>query len=131
MMGATGPITKDISRRRSLRHYWRIVERIVMLILDATLIDVAFRIAYYFRYYILGKNGSYVLSVIERNLTGNTATKEFYVFTPFSKFASLQTGIVIGLIVIFAIRGLYKIRPTGTWFRQARIITNSATLGLT
>jgi exopolysaccharide biosynthesis polyprenyl glycosylphosphotransferase len=130
MTGATGPM-KEISRRRSRRHYWRTVERAVMLILDATLINVAFLIAYYLRYYVLGKNGSYILSILERNLTGNTATKEFYIFTPFSKFASLQTGIVIGLIVIFAIRGLYKIHPTGTWFRQAWTITNSATLGLT
>src|SRR5947209_69036 len=128
MVGATGPM-KEISRRRSRRHYWRIVECIVMLVLDATLIDVAFSIAYYLRYYILGKNGSYILSILERNLTGSTA-KEFY-FLPFSKFASLQSGIVIGLIAIFAMRGLYKIHPTGTWFRQAWTITKSATLGLT
>jgi exopolysaccharide biosynthesis polyprenyl glycosylphosphotransferase len=37
---------------------------------------------------------------------------------------------VIGLIAIFALRGLYGIRLTGSWFRQAWTIVSSATLGL-
>jgi exopolysaccharide biosynthesis polyprenyl glycosylphosphotransferase len=130
MMGATGPI-QAISRRRSYRLYWGIAECIVKLILDAILVVVAFHLAYYLRYYILGKNGSYLLSIIERNLTGNTTAKEFYIFTPFSKFVSLEIGIVVGLITIFAIRGLYNLRPTGNWFQQSWMIMKSATLGLT
>ncbi|HYT36043.1 MAG TPA: hypothetical protein VEL49_02605, partial [Ktedonobacteraceae bacterium] len=38
--GATGPITKAISARRSHRRQWRIFECIAMIILDAILVIV-------------------------------------------------------------------------------------------
>jgi exopolysaccharide biosynthesis polyprenyl glycosylphosphotransferase len=37
---------------------------------------------------------------------------------------------VIGLILIFALRRLYHLRLTGSWFRQAWIITLSSTFGI-
>ena len=51
-------------------------------------------------------------------------------YTPLNNFVGLEISIVIGLIAIFTIRGLYKIRLTGSWFRQVWTIASSATLGL-
>src|SRR5581483_2525744 len=126
-IGATGPIMKAISLRRSHRHQWRIFECIAMLVLDVTLVDVSFRLAHFIRYNLLFKNS--ILSFLRNNIIENsTPTKEVY--TSLANFRPLEYGVVIGLIVIFALRGLYKIRLTGTWFRQAWVITSSATLGV-
>nr|HET6902967.1 sugar transferase [Ktedonobacteraceae bacterium] len=126
-IGATGPIMKAISLRRSHRHQWRIFECIAMLVLDITLVDVSFRLAHFIRYNLLFKNS--ILSFLRNNIIENsTPTKEVY--TSLANFRPLEYGVVIGLIVIFALRGLYKIRLTGTWFRQAWVITSSATLGV-
>jgi exopolysaccharide biosynthesis polyprenyl glycosylphosphotransferase len=131
MTGATGPITKAISKRRSHRRQWRIFECIAMLTLDAILIDASFRLAYYLRYNILGKSN--LLSTLAKTLTGSNLSRTTYpyVYTPLYKFEPLEIGIVLGLIIIFALRGLYNMRLTGSWFRQAWTITGAATLGLT
>src|SRR5690349_5826523 len=65
--GATGQISRVISRRRSHRRQWRILEFIVLIILDATLVDAAFRLAYNLRYQVLFK--SQAVDVIRRFLT--------------------------------------------------------------
>lgn len=133
--GATGPITKAISERRSHRHQWRIFERIAMVILDATLAAVAFRLAYYLRYTVFFKSS--LISTIRYNLSGiESALPHGHtnipqdVSTPFGSFIGFGISIVIGLIVLFALRGLYSIRLTGSWFRQIWTITSSATMGL-
>jgi exopolysaccharide biosynthesis polyprenyl glycosylphosphotransferase len=132
--GATGPITKAISARRSHRRQWRIFECIAMIILDAILVVVSFRLAYHLRYEVFFKNQ--LLATFRYNLQGieNTAhtTPKLIpdALTPFNYFQSLEIGIVIGLILIFALRGLYKIRLTGTWFRQVWAIVSSTTLGV-
>ena len=132
--GATGPITKAISARRSHRRQWRIFECIALIILDATLVVVAFHLAYYLRYTVFFQNKllatfRYSLLGIENNVhTVPKITTDS--LTPFSYFQPLEIGIVIGLILIFALRGLYKIRLTGTWFRQIWTIVSSTTLGL-
>jgi exopolysaccharide biosynthesis polyprenyl glycosylphosphotransferase len=126
--GTTGAITRMLSKRRSSRHQWRIFEYIVMLMLDVVLIIVAFHLAHYIRYNIIGQSN--VLSNLEKSLTGNNSTSTFF-YTPIDKVTSLEIYIVIGLIVIFVLRGLYNIRLTGSWFRQAWAIINAATLGLT
>jgi len=132
--GATGPITRAISQRRSHRRQWRIFEFVAMIILDAVLVDAAFRLAHYLRYYVLFN--SPVLSSIRNNLsridnpsTHSTLTNADQ-YTKLSSYLGLEMGIVIGLIAIFALRGLYGIRLTGSWFRQAWNIVSSATLGL-
>jgi exopolysaccharide biosynthesis polyprenyl glycosylphosphotransferase len=135
--GFTGPITKLLSERRSHRHQWRIVGYVAIILLDTALVNVAFGLAYYLRYHILFNNNS-LLHTLRRYFNGfgnelgnnphlNAHIKD--VFAPFSSFASLEVGIVVGLMVIFAFRGLYKIRLTGSWFRLAWAITSSATLG--
>ena len=132
--GATGPITRAISQRRSHRRQWRIFECVAMIILDAVLVDAAFRLAHYLRYYVLFN--SPVLSSIRNNLSriDNPSTHSTLSnvdqYTKLSSYLGFEVGIVIGLIAIFALRGLYGIRLTGSWFRQAWNIVSSATLGL-
>ena len=126
-IGATGPIMKAISLRRSHRRQWRVFECIAMLALDAFLVNASFTLAYFIRYDLLFKNG--LLSFLRKYIIENsTPTKEVY--TSLANFAPLQFGVMVGLVAIFAIRGLYKIRLTGTWFRQAWTIASSATLGV-
>jgi exopolysaccharide biosynthesis polyprenyl glycosylphosphotransferase len=132
--GGTGPITKAISERRSHRRQWRIFECVAMIILDAILVIAAFRLAYYLRYTVFFQNK--LLATFRYNLLGiennaHTVTRITQdVKAPFSFFQSLEIGIVIGLILIFALRGLYNIHLTGSWFRQVWAIVSSATLGL-
>jgi exopolysaccharide biosynthesis polyprenyl glycosylphosphotransferase len=129
MRGATGPVIKAISKRRSHRQQWRIFECIAMILLDGTLIAAAFSLAYYVRFYILGNSS--LVKAIHNNLNGNSPPNAgSFKLTPLSSFAPLEIGIVIGLIAIFTLRGLYNIRLTGTWFRQVITIASSATTGL-
>jgi exopolysaccharide biosynthesis polyprenyl glycosylphosphotransferase len=132
--GSTGPITKAISTRRSHRRQWRILECIIMVVLDAILIVVSFRLAYHLRYDTFFNNPwlatfRYNLQGIDNNShTPLKITTDF--LAPFTYFQSLEIGIVIGLILIFALRGLYNIRLTGTWFRQVWTIVSSTTIGM-
>ncbi len=132
--GSTGPITKAISARRSHRRQWRIFECIAMIILDAILVVISFRLAYHLRYDTFFNNQW--LATFRYNLHGieNISHTPLKVtpdtLTPFTYFQSLEIGIVIGLILIFTLRGLYKIRLTGTWFRQVWTIVSSTTLGM-
>jgi exopolysaccharide biosynthesis polyprenyl glycosylphosphotransferase len=127
--GATGPIIQMLSKRRSHRKQWRMFERVAMFVIDAALIDVSFRLSYALRYSVLGN--SEFLNDIRRNLDANLASGGF-TNTPFSSFFPLEIGIVIGLLLIFSIRGLYTIRLTGSGslFRQIRTIASAATIGL-
>ncbi len=68
--GTTGSITKLISQRRSHRRHWRMVEYVVMLLLDIILIHLSFQLAYYIRYKVIGRGD--FLKNIEKSLTGNT-----------------------------------------------------------
>ncbi len=136
MSGATGPITKAISRRRSHRHQWRMFEYIAMVILDAGLVALAFRLALNFRIYLINGKGSlarnlaHTLNIIRNNVVLDGANNTHVIQLDPKAFIPLEIGVVIGLIVIFAARGLYKLRLTGTWFQQAWTIISSATVGL-
>lgn len=100
-----------------------------MIVLDVALVVLAFRLAHYLRYTVLFRSS--LLATLRNNLEGldNNSVQQ-PIYTPLSSFQSLEIGIVVGLIVIFAIRGLYDIRLTGSWFRQAWTIISSTTLGL-
>ncbi len=135
MPGATGPITKAISRRRSHRHQWRVFECIAMIILDGWLVAIAFQLAYRFRQYLItdkslfAQNLARTLAVVRSNFASDVGPHKF--FEPNSpQYTTLQIGIVAGLLLIFATRGLYRTRLTGSWFRQAWTIISSATVGL-
>ena len=136
MAGATGPITKAISRRRSHRHQWRVFECIAMVILDGWLVGMAYQLAYYLRLYLISdksffaKNLSRTIEVIRSNFASDGSSIH-KLYTPEShQYLLLEVGVVVGLIAIFTIRGLYHVRLTGTWFRQVWIIISSSTVGL-
>ncbi|HLZ59109.1 MAG TPA: sugar transferase [Ktedonosporobacter sp.] len=130
--GGTGPITKAISRRRSHRRQWRIFECIAMIVLDACLISSSFQLAFNFRVSLPQNEILRKLLVFSKNLLANESSSGTLqlsdIYQP--KFLVLWIGIVVGLVVIFALRGLYKIRLTGSWFRQAWNVVSSSTLGL-
>jgi exopolysaccharide biosynthesis polyprenyl glycosylphosphotransferase len=131
MGGGTGPIPKALSERRSHRRQWHMFERIAMIILDAALVVIAFQLAYYLRYTVFFGNN--LLTTFRNNLLGIDNAhplKTTDIYAPISNFRQLEIGIVIGLIVIFALRGLYGIRLTGSWFRQIWTVASSTTLGL-
>ncbi|WP_170293007.1 sugar transferase [Thermogemmatispora aurantia] len=124
--GATGQLTRIISQRRSHRRQWRILECLVMVLLDATLVAISFYLAYLIRFQLLFE--SPWLDRLRRALTD--ASPSHATFIPLDKLTEMQAGIVIGAIAIFAVRGLYRLRLTGTWFRQMWTITSSATIGM-
>jgi exopolysaccharide biosynthesis polyprenyl glycosylphosphotransferase len=130
--GATGPITKAISRRRSHRRQWRVFECLVVIALDAWLVSIAFELAYSLRRILIEHPESIfssTLTTIRNNVLWNDPPIGG-VLADISKFRPLEISIVIGIIIIFALRGLYAIRLTGTWFRQVGNIITSATMGL-
>jgi exopolysaccharide biosynthesis polyprenyl glycosylphosphotransferase len=131
IQGATGPIPKSISRRRSHRRYWRIFELIAMIALDAWLVSISFQFAYDFRLSLLSQDSilSRTLTLIRNNILENEASSKG-TLAPLTQLQGMEIGIIVGLLLIFAVRGLYSIRLTGTWFRQAWHIISSATIGL-
>ena len=127
-VGATGPIKRVISKRRSNRHQWRIFKIIVLVLLDATLVAISFNLAHYIRYNVLFKN--HFLVFLRQNIENGSLPHTADIYTPLSGFLWLQISIVIGLITIFAFRGLYNIRLTRSLPRQVWTIASSATLGI-
>ncbi|GAC1391836.1 MAG: sugar transferase [Ktedonobacteraceae bacterium] len=136
MAGATGPITKAISRRRSHRNQWRTFECIAMVVLDAWLVTIAYQLALNLRYYLihdtglLAKSLERTLNIIRSNVVSDSISAHANLNPKDPQFLIMEIGIVIGLATIFTARGLYRIRLTGTWFRQAWTIISSATVGL-
>ena len=132
-MGATGPVMRAISRRRSHRQQWAVFEIIAMLILDTWLVSIAFDLAYDVRFNLIPQNTflNTILNYIHTNLAENAShAKGGIGIPPPGNFELLRISITIGLVAIFALKGLYKIRLTGTWFRQVVTIASSATIGL-
>jgi exopolysaccharide biosynthesis polyprenyl glycosylphosphotransferase len=124
--GATGPITKVISRRRSHRHQWLIFERIFMVILDAFLLVLAFYVAHALRYNVLHQSD--FLGELASHITGEKLN-QFHEIR-FSQSIPLIISFVFASLVIFALRGLYGLRLTGSWFRQIWTIIISTTISV-
>ncbi len=129
--GATGPITKAVSKRRSHRRLWRIFECVAMVLLDASLVALSFQLAYEFRLYLITQRGfiTHALTLVRNNILENDPTHTGYL-APLSQFQTLEIVVVVCLVGIFAVRGLYAMRLSGTWFRQAWNIIGSSTMGL-
>src|SRR5436853_3298077 len=127
-VGATGPIKRVISKRRSNRHQWRIFKIVVLVLLDATLVAISFQLAHFIRYNVLFKN--HFLVFLRHNIENSSPPNTAEIYTPLSGFLWLEISIVIGLITIFAFRGLYNIRLTGSLLHQIWTIASSATVGL-
>lgn len=132
-VGGTGPITKAISRRRSHRRQWRVFELVAMIVLDVWLVMLSFQLAYSFRASIIPQNSylNNMITTIRNNVLENNPTSNGGL-AQLTQWQEIEFGIVIGLVlvIIFALRGLYKMRLTGTWFRQAWNIISSSTMGL-
>lgn len=126
MSGATGPITKVITKRRSSRQQWRIVECVVMVLLDALLLHIAFQFALLLRFRLMERGqvvGWLSYQILGYKLPTHTNLN-------YSSFTNMEIGIIVGMTLIFAFRHLYTIRLTGNWFRQAWTIVSSATMGI-
>jgi exopolysaccharide biosynthesis polyprenyl glycosylphosphotransferase len=128
--GATGQITKVISARRRDLRQWRLFEIALTIIIDMFLVYVAFHVAYYIRYTVLF-NQDFFLSIRSNVLsaTANPKAKDYY--SPIGSFLLLETSIIIGVILLFVVRGLYSVRLASNLFTQMRLIVISLTIGLT
>jgi exopolysaccharide biosynthesis polyprenyl glycosylphosphotransferase len=124
--GVTGTISQVISRRRSHRRQWRIFERVFMVTLDAALLVLSFYLAHFLRYNVL--HGADFLSAMASAITGEKINQ--FQEKRFSQSIPLIASFVISLTAIFATRGLYNLRLTGSWFRQMWIIITSTTIGV-
>lgn len=124
--GATGQIAKVITARRKDLHQWRLFEIALTIIVDALLVYTAFHIAYYLRYTVLFNKNDFLF--IRDNVLGVTKARDLP--SPIGNFLWLEVGIIIGAILIFVMRGLYKVRLAGNLFQQMRMIVVSLTIGL-
>jgi exopolysaccharide biosynthesis polyprenyl glycosylphosphotransferase len=89
-----------------------VLGRTFLLLLDAAMLNIAFIAAYYVRFVVL---------------RGVQFTTQF-IQQPIDTFRQLQIATTLGLLLIFAIKGLYRLRSTGTWFKQFWTITSSTTI---
>jgi exopolysaccharide biosynthesis polyprenyl glycosylphosphotransferase len=96
-------------RRRTVRV---VAARTGMLVLDAVMINVAFFAAYYLRYVVL------------RGVTITTV----FVYEPLSTFQNLEVAATVGMPLVFWLRRLYRLRSTGTWFKQFWTIAGATTM---
>ncbi len=98
-------------------HPQRTVIRILLLLWDALLINLAFLGAYYLRYHVQKS----------RNLTDPT---RFFSFTPYEQYIPMEIAITVGLLVILWLKGIYRLRLTTNWVRQVLSILEATTTGL-
>lgn len=96
-------------RRRQSR---AIMGRAFLFVVDAVVIALAFYAAYYIRYVAL---------------EGVTLTTVF-INQPFSNFQTLGLLTTVGLLAAFSLKGLYRLRTAGSWFRQFWIVVSSTTI---
>src|SRR5207248_1381365 len=89
---------------------------------------ISFQLAHFIRYNVLFKN--HFLVFLRHNIENSSPPNTAEIYTPLSGFLWLQISIVIGLITIFAFRGLYNIRLTRSLPRQVWTIASSATVGI-
>ena len=96
-------------RRRKLRV---MAGRTMLFAIDAAITALAFYVAYYIRYVVLH----------------NVSLTTVFINQPFSNFQTLALLATVALMAAFALKGLYRLRTAGTWFRQFWIITSSTTI---
>src|SRR5262249_26653594 len=86
--------------------------RVLLFVLDAALVTLAFDAAYYIRFVLL------------RGVRFTTA----FIPQPLGTFQRLQIVVTVGMLAFFMLKGLYWLRPTGTWFKQLWIIVSATTI---
>jgi len=125
--GTTGQITKVISDRRSNRRQWRIFEICLTVVVDALLVSVAFFVAYQLRYTLLFH--SKLIADLRTNFGGKEKDDVLTSITSPS-FVHLEIGVILGVLLIFVLRGMYSLRLSGSLFTQIWRIMTSLTIGL-
>ncbi|HEY7832805.1 MAG TPA: sugar transferase, partial [Ktedonobacterales bacterium] len=108
------PVMPVLSVEERLRHRRALAftGKIVLALIDAIAINIAFYGAYFLRYDVL---------------QGVTLGPGGYANFSLQEFARLQLLVTAGLLLAFAARGLYRQRPTGSWFRQATTVIAGTT----
>jgi exopolysaccharide biosynthesis polyprenyl glycosylphosphotransferase len=86
--------------------------RVLLMLLDAVMVTLAFNAAYYIRFVLL------------RGVRFTTT----FLLEPLAAFQRLQIVVTVGMLVFFALKGLYRLRPTGTWFKQFWIVVSATTI---
>jgi exopolysaccharide biosynthesis polyprenyl glycosylphosphotransferase len=97
-------------RRQSLR---RASGKVLLFLLDAVALNLAFIVAYLLRFDLL--NGVRITTP--------------FINEPLSAFRQLEIVITIGLLLLFWMQGLYRLRATGSWFKQFWTIASATTIG--
>jgi exopolysaccharide biosynthesis polyprenyl glycosylphosphotransferase len=97
-------------RKQSLR---RAAGRALLFLLDAVALNIAFIAAYLLRFDLL--NGVRITTP--------------FINEPLSAFRQLEIVITIGLLLLFWMQGLYRLRATGSWFKQFWTIASATTIG--
>jgi exopolysaccharide biosynthesis polyprenyl glycosylphosphotransferase len=98
-------------RRRRMRI---VTMRALQIIIDAATINIAFYVAYYIRFVVF--HGVALISGFSD--------------ASFVDFAKLEMIITVGVLLAFAARGLYRLRPASDWFKQFWLIASAATAAL-
>jgi exopolysaccharide biosynthesis polyprenyl glycosylphosphotransferase len=97
-------------RKQSLR---RASGKVLLFLLDAVALNMAFIVAYLLRFHLL--NGVRITTP--------------FINEPLSAFRQLEIVITIGLLLLFWTQGLYRLRATGSWFKQFWTIGSATTTG--
>lgn len=83
-----------------------------LFVADATVTVLAFYVAYYIRFVVLH----------------NVSLTTVFINQPFSNFQTLVLLATVTLMAAYSLKGLYRLRTAGTWFRQFWIITSATTI---
>jgi exopolysaccharide biosynthesis polyprenyl glycosylphosphotransferase len=97
-------------RKRQLRGF---LVQSGMFVLDAAMINLAFLAAYFVRFNLLH---------------GITFSSSRYSDLPRQSLETLQIAMTAGVLVVFLLRGLYRVRVAGTWFKQVSIVIASTSI---
>ncbi len=96
-------------RRRRMRV---MAGKTALFVADATVTVLAFYVAYYIRFVVLH----------------NVSLTTVFINQPFSNFQTLVLLATVTLMAAYSLKGLYRLRTAGTWFRQFWIITSATTI---
>lgn len=102
----------SVEERLRQRRALAVASKVILALIDAVTINLAFYGAYFLRYTLL---------------QGITLSSAGYANYSLQEFARLQFLVTAGLLLAFAVRGLYRLRPTGSWFRQASTVIAGTT----
>jgi exopolysaccharide biosynthesis polyprenyl glycosylphosphotransferase len=103
----------SVEERLRKRQFRAFVAQAGMFVLDALMINLAFLAAYYIRFQLL---------------QGVSFSSSPYSELPLQSIERLQIVVTGGLLVAFFVRGLYRVRVAGTWFKQVSIVIGATSV---